>query len=207
VTAFRVTVTAGLPFGVLLGAVFGPLRLAGVDYSAWFRNPAELSEGNDHTWIGLAKGVALNIARLLVAAVFVFWVAMWACDDVQVIQEANARYRAEPPARGELQDSRSLFWKIIASPVPRPVGITDPTERIHQTAFDRQTVATVGDPYAGYRRRAWLQTIPEGAREGISAYEAIHAFAGPGTGTITQRLVRVNQRLCDRVLSWFVGEA
>jgi len=117
------------------------------------------------------------------------------------------RYRAELPATGELQDSRSLFWKIIASPIPRPIGITDSTERIHETAFMRQGVAAAGDPYARPSRQAWLQTIPHDARERISPYEAMLAFPGPGTGTITQRLVRVNRPLCDRLLSWFVGEA
>jgi hypothetical protein len=127
--------------------------------------------------------------------------------DFSAIQDAVNRYRAERPAAGELQDSRSIFWKLMAGPVPRPVGITDVTERIHQTAFDRQAVATARDPYAGSKRQAWLGTIPTQACESMSPFEAAYAFPGPGTGAITQRLVPVNRSLCNRVLSWFVGEA
>lgn len=127
--------------------------------------------------------------------------------DIAVIEEANGRFHAELPARGQLQDSRSIGWKLIAGPVPRPIGITDPSERIHQTAFDRKDLAPAGDPYARAGRQTWLHTIPAAARQGIGGYERAHAFAGPGTGTMPEGRIPIYRPLCDRVLSWFVGEA
>jgi hypothetical protein len=79
----------GLPFGLLLGALFGPLRLAGVDYGKWYRNPGEISEGDDHSWIGLMKATGLTSARMIILGVFVvgvLWllIAYWAGDDLSV---------------------------------------------------------------------------------------------------------------------------
>jgi hypothetical protein len=67
VTAFLSEVLMAVPYGALLGVLFGPLRLAGVDYSKWYRNPGEVSEGTDPSWIGLMKQVSLNSARVVLA--------------------------------------------------------------------------------------------------------------------------------------------
>jgi hypothetical protein len=56
-----------IPFGGLLGTVFGPVRLAGVDYSKWYRDPGEIRERDDRSWIGLMKWTTLYSGnRLLV---------------------------------------------------------------------------------------------------------------------------------------------
>ena len=71
------TLLPGLPFGLLLGALFGPLRLAGVDYGKWYRNPGEISEGDDHSWIGLMKATGLTSAKWIVfgfSVLGVLWV-------------------------------------------------------------------------------------------------------------------------------------
>jgi uncharacterized protein (DUF2235 family) len=38
-----------------------------------------------------------------------------------------------------LENSRRGIWRVIGSPCPRPVGLTSPTERIHESAFVRDT--------------------------------------------------------------------
>lgn len=60
---------AAIPFGGLLGLVFGPLRLAGVDYSKWYRDPGEVSESGDRSWIGLMKRTALHFGNRLLLIV------------------------------------------------------------------------------------------------------------------------------------------
>jgi hypothetical protein len=61
-----------IPFGTLLGTMFGPVRLAGVDYGKWYRNPGEINEGTDRTWIGLMKQTAVSSRRWLLALALVF---------------------------------------------------------------------------------------------------------------------------------------
>jgi T6SS, Phospholipase effector Tle1-like, catalytic domain len=74
---------------------------------------------------------------------------------------------------GRLEDSRTLFWKLIASPVPRPVGIISATEQVHASALDRSTAASAlvaaNDVYKGQSRRDWLAAI--GARTTRCALE------------------------------------
>ena len=53
---FLVTVqplAVGLPFGLLLGLLLSPVRLAGIDFRQWFRDPGQPSAWNDDSWIGL----------------------------------------------------------------------------------------------------------------------------------------------------------
>ena len=61
------------PVGFVFGAIFGPARLAGVDFSKYYRDPGEVSERDDRSWIGLMKSTALLAGQtftllLLVAA-------------------------------------------------------------------------------------------------------------------------------------------
>jgi type VI secretion system (T6SS) phospholipase Tle1-like effector len=68
---------------------------------------------------------------------------------------------AERYPGGALQDSRSLFWKLIGCPVPRPVGITSPTERVHESAWERMNAAAVPaqDVYRSPSRTRWLAAM------------------------------------------------
>ena len=64
---------------------------------------------------------------------------------------------------GKLRDSRTLGWKLIGCPVPRPVCIISPTERMHASAWDRSAAAPPGvtatDIYKGTGRGAWLAAM------------------------------------------------
>ena len=62
---------------------------------------------------------------------------------------------------GKLEDSRTLFWKLIACPVPRPVGIISETERVHGSAWERKGDPQVpdGDLYKEVPRCDWLGKI------------------------------------------------
>jgi hypothetical protein len=64
----------------------------------------------------------------------------------------------KPYPGGELWDSRTLFWKLIACPVPRPVGIISATEHVHESAWNRSNAAEVSanDIYKSRSRCGWL---------------------------------------------------
>ena len=74
---------------------------------------------------------------------------------------------------GKLEDSRTLAWKAIACPVPRPVGIISATERVHDSAWDRSSATPprvpADDVYKGQSRRDWLAAI--GPRPGRCPFE------------------------------------
>lgn len=74
---------------------------------------------------------------------------------------------------GKLEDSRTLGWKLIACPVPRPVGIISATERVHDSAWGRSSAAPpqvpANDVYQRQSRRDWLAAI--GPRPGRSPFE------------------------------------
>jgi hypothetical protein len=64
---------------------------------------------------------------------------------------------------GELVDSRTLGWKLIGCPVPRPVCIISSTERVHASAWGRSEAGppkvTAADIYKGAGRDAWLAAL------------------------------------------------
>lgn len=60
-----------LPFGPLLGILYAPTRLSGVDFGKWYRDPAEPNEGDDRSWIGQMKRSAFANAHAIAGLVFV----------------------------------------------------------------------------------------------------------------------------------------
>ena len=127
--------------------------------------------------------------------------------DLTQIGNAIGRFHAEAVPMGRLQDSRTVFWKLIACPIPRPVGITDDSEMIDQTAFLRRAAARRGDAYANRRRQAWLDTIPPTKIRAIDKFEERHRFQGPEPGLKVPRLQAPDRGRCDRLLRWLFGEA
>ena len=107
---------------------------------------------------------------------------------------------------GRLQGSRGYFWKIIACPVPRPVGITDESERIHATAVERGRRAPPRDPYSRPRRRAWLESLPHARICHLTRFEQDHAFPGPGNGVSIQPVILPPHNLCVRVMRFLFGQ-
>ncbi|MGH8260631.1 MAG: DUF2235 domain-containing protein, partial [Steroidobacteraceae bacterium] len=85
----------------------------------------------------------------------------------------------EPYPQARLHDSRKWFWKAIGSPVPRPVGITDPSERIHQSAHDRAALSLSRDPYSRPRRKSWLVPLPIAK---LNCIETLPALQGKPPG-------------------------
>jgi Uncharacterized alpha/beta hydrolase domain (DUF2235) len=82
--------------------------------------------------------------------------------DNVVLSLDNTIDRSEFYPIGELADSRTLGWKLIACPVPRPVGIISATERVHESAWGR-SAAPLGipanDAYKQQSRCDWLTAI------------------------------------------------
>jgi hypothetical protein len=76
---------------------------------------------------------------------------------------------------GKLEDSRSLLWKLIGAPIPRPVCVISATERVHESAWGRaQAAATLvpaKDVYKTPARRKWLEAMrsPGGAIPPVEA--------------------------------------
>jgi uncharacterized protein (DUF2235 family) len=124
-------------------------------------------------------------------------------EDTAVV-DAVWRYKAERYAEGKLQDSRTLFWKAIACPVPRPICITDASESVHVSALDRRPLAPAGDPYAADRRQAWLEAL--GTVCPRSDLEKDPAFVVPDDGHIVTRIFFPNRGYCDRLTRWLFGE-
>jgi hypothetical protein len=79
--------------------------------------------------------------------------------------------KSESYSIGELVDSRTLFWKLLWCPVPRPVGIISDTEEVHASAWDRSDTKLVArsDIYKSTSRRAWLTAM--GPRTQRSQFE------------------------------------
>jgi hypothetical protein len=124
--------------------------------------------------------------------------------DIDAITSAIARCEAEFYAEGALQDSRNLFWKAVACPVPRPVCITDDSEKIHASAFDRHDLAPRGDPYASTGRNDWL--LARGHRRWNRVpFEETHAFPGPTPGRRLTRIYFAQRSFCDRMVRRMFG--
>jgi uncharacterized protein (DUF2235 family) len=124
--------------------------------------------------------------------------------DNAVIQESAARYCAERYAHGKLQDSRTLFWKAIASPIPRPVCITDHSEKVHDSAHARNDAGR-GDPYAaGTERREWLESL---ATEPRNAHETDAVFHADPPGERISRCIAPKSGLCVRLMRLLFGES
>jgi hypothetical protein len=61
---------------------------------------------------------------------------------------------------GELQNSRTWFWRLVGSPVPRPVCAISHTEQIHIGAWDRAASSVAAsDHYKTSKREDWLGTM------------------------------------------------
>jgi hypothetical protein len=63
--------------------------------------------------------------------------------------------------QGTLEDSRTWFWKLIGSPVPRPVCVVSATEYIHESARLRADKITQHDTYDRQSRRGWVTAMEE----------------------------------------------
>lgn len=127
--------------------------------------------------------------------------------DMQPVTDAIGRFNAECALTAKVGDSRRFLWKMIGCPIPRPVGITDPSEMIHVTAKERSGAARAGDPYASLSRRAWLASIPETNIWQLSDFEQAHAYQSDYTGEKPPTFVHIRGSPCDRLLRRLFGEA
>jgi len=59
---------------------------------------------------------------------------------------------------GKLEDSRTLFWRLVWAPIPRPVCMISETEQIHQSAWGRSNASIVPDSdlYKTEWRKKWF---------------------------------------------------
>ncbi len=123
--------------------------------------------------------------------------------DLDYIKD-SALDRSEIYSTGELADSRSLFWKFIGSPVPRPVCITHASERIHESAWERAARTLKGDVYASKRRHSWLQAMAD-HRVLRSDFETECAVTTTTPSTPEPSLTSHRLGWCDRILRTLSG--
>jgi hypothetical protein len=115
---------------------------------------------------------------------------------------------AERYPGGKLEDSRTLFWKLIFCPVPRPVCIISSTERVHVSAWERSQagppVVAANDVYKSAGRQAWLAAV--GLQAQRSQFEidtaALPRPPDPPAIDIPKKL-----DWCGTVLSYLVPES
>ncbi len=76
---------------------------------------------------------------------------------------ALALDRSEPYPTGTLQNSYTIGWRLISSPVPRPACLINEAERVHNSAWcrGRDTAYPVpsNDIYLRPRRQGWLAAM------------------------------------------------
>jgi T6SS, Phospholipase effector Tle1-like, catalytic domain len=127
--------------------------------------------------------------------------------DVQAVTDAIGRFHAEPTLTANIGDSRRFLWKMIGCPIPRPVGITDPSEMIHVTAEQRSGAARAGDPYESPNRRDWLESIPEEKIWQLGDFEKAYTYQSHGPGMRPPTFVHIRRSLSDWLLRRLFGEA
>ncbi len=112
--------------------------------------------------------------------------------------------------RGLLQNSRTIGWRLLGSPIPRPVGITSDRETIHSSAWDRAAAlpasGTHRDPYQRSSRQRWLGEMTA-LRQELSEFEVKFRE----TTSLTLKHLPPRQvgyrrlRFCDRLMQYVGG--
>jgi len=127
-------------------------------------------------------------------------------DDQAVAGGVN-RETAELYPEGHIHDSRTLLWKLVGCPVPRPVGINDDSECIHESAKERAAHVAPEDIYRNGKRQAWLGTIPKYKVANRGGVEELLSFAGTLPGVLYKPKVQVQRGLCSFLLQKVFGDA
>jgi hypothetical protein len=118
--------------------------------------------------------------------------------DRQTVADSLDRNEGYPG--GKLQDSRSLFWKLLGCPMPRPVGFCSHTELIHDSVRKRTGAAAVpqGDVYKHPRRAAWAAKAQNVAARG--QFEADLPAMTPRARPNSPKLALRPPDFCTRIL-------
>jgi hypothetical protein len=119
----------------------------------------------------------------------------------------------EPYATGALQNSLTIFWRLIGSPVPRPICIISPTERVYDSAWQRGRADNIcpvpeDDVYLRPRRERWLAAMDTTARTRRvvrAQFEEANAVTQPGPPALPPRQMSNNIGFCGRVLQYVAG--
>ena len=128
--------------------------------------------------------------------------------DTQALAGGVNRQTAELYPTGRIHDSRTMLWKLVGCPVPRPVGITDDSECVHESAMERQKLVSSGDVYDHAERKAWLGTIPDYKVVKRSDAEIDMSFQGKPEGGVPYKpTVQVARGLCSFLLQKIFGDA
>ncbi len=87
--------------------------------------------------------------------------------DEGCVVRALAREDEEHYPGGVLANSRTIFWRLLGAPVPRPVCVISETERVHESVWARNEAAeecvSASDLYKRARRAAWLTAMNDSA--------------------------------------------
>jgi len=157
---FLVTVqplAVGLPFGLLLGLLLSPVRLAGIDFRQWFRDPGQPSAWNDDSWIGLLCSAVKIVFYCAVGALLIAFVTRALGSDLTVarcclvIDLWNGFWSGVPYAVGALlgavlaQCGAEFMWRTGLALVP------DPAAEIRHLSSAAMSMPPIAKPRTGRR--------------------------------------------------------
>lgn len=113
----------------------------------------------------------------------------------------NSLDQSAPYQEGKLEDSRTFFWILLGCPVPRPVGSTSTTEKIHASAFGYDQGV-----YWGQRRRNWLGQT-DVAECALTEFEETHAVKVQGARVRPPPPLPANIGVCDWIMQQIGGSS
>jgi len=117
--------------------------------------------------------------------------------DTRVI--TRALDKSEPYAKGKLENSRTFWWRLLGSPVPRPVGTTYAAEKIHESVTEYGQGV-----YAGTRRQQWVRDCGLDVFR-RTRFEVDHAIKARGAAEPPPPWRPSRIGLCDRIMQLLGG--
>lgn len=115
--------------------------------------------------------------------------------------------RTEPYPTGTLQNPRTIGWRLISCPVPRPVCLISSAERIYASAWDRvdneEYPVPRSDIYLRAGRRRWLEVMQAAnptRRDEREPFEQQNAVTVRGPAARPPRRVPNNIGFCGELL-------
>ncbi len=137
----------------------------------------------------------------------------WMCSkldrllDIDREQLPAQSERRRKYAKGRLMNSRTGTWKLFPRAV-RTICQTDPSERIHESVWQRVTKdggQPLPSPYRNEQFLPWLEQHRE-RQEPLSAYEL--DLLGDLSDTAPEKTLPRSHRVtsfCDRIVEWLGG--
>jgi Uncharacterized alpha/beta hydrolase domain (DUF2235) len=129
--------------------------------------------------------------------------------DLDINSIVTSLDQSEPYPNGTLENSRTLSWKLLGCPVPRPVGTASDYSSIYESAWNRSESvdpALTGDIYRSERRRTWLNEL-NNAKFERAQFEINYAVTSIGAKAPPARHKSSKLTWCDKLMQFIGGSA